>query len=171
MGKFKFQANQDGFTLPPEGTFDFEIIEVKEDQSRDGDPQIVARLEIAEGPHEGVKFRQYYTASESRGWVLVNLLKACGVDYEMTESDDGEPPEFSFDSDDLLGCYFRAEIVLNRDEAKKKTYINLNGETASTLSNDGEEEEDAPEEEEEPEAEAAPEAAPPKRRGRGRPRA
>lgn len=164
MAKLKFSANQDGFTLPPEGTFDFEIIEVKLDQDRKGDPQVVTRLEIADGPHEGIRFRQYYTANESRGWVLVNLLKACGVDYEVTDGEDGEPPEFEFDPDDLLGCYMRAEIVLNRDEQKKKTYINLNNEQASKLSgaDDGAEQEQEPEQDDtevdEPPVEEAPKA-------------
>ena len=137
MGKFKFKANQDGgFTLPPEGTFDLQIIEVKTDANKDGEPQIVPRIRIADGPHEDIKFRQYYTANEERGWALVNLLKACGVDYAVSEAAEGEVPEFEFDPDDLLYAYFRARIELNKNETSGKTYINLKEEQASKLSDE-----------------------------------
>jgi len=147
MGKFKFKADKDGgFVLPPEGTFDLQIVEAKPDTSNNGDPQIVVKVEIADGPHEGMAFRQFYTANEERGWALLAMLKATGIDYEMAEGDEGEPSEFEFDPDDLIHAYFRATIVLNRNEEKKKTYINLREEQASTLSDAGEEdeEEDAP---------------------------
>lgn len=164
MGKFKFKSNKDGgFVLPPEGTFDLQIVEAKPDVSNNGDPQIVIKVEIADGPHEGMAFRQFYTANEERGWALINLLKATGVDYEVVEGDEGEPAEFEFDPDDLIHAYFRATIELNRNEAKKKTYINLREEQPSTLADD-----DADEPEANDEPEPAPE--PQKTRRRARPR-
>ena len=174
MGKFKFQTNKDGgFTLPPEGTFDLQIIEVKPDSSNDGDPQIVVKVEIADGEHEGASFRQYYTANEERGWALLNLLKATGIEYTAGEAEEGEPAEIEFDPDDLLHAYFRARIELNRNETKKKTYINLREEQASTMSDDDApaEDEDAPADEPEPEAEAKAKADAPQGRRRARPRA
>lgn len=156
MGKFKFTTNKDGgFVLPPEGTFDLQIVEAKEDVSNAGDPQIVVKVEIADGPHEGMSFRQYYTANEAQGWVLLALLKATGIDYEMVEGTEGEPAEFGFDVEDLIHSYFRATIELNKNEGKGKTYINLREQQASTLSEGAGEDKPEPESQPEPAKAAA----------------
>lgn len=168
MAKLRFRTSKDGgFQLPPEGTFDLQAVEVKADQTdNNGDPQVVVRWEIASGPETGKKFRQYYTLNEDRGFFFQRTLDAAGVDYELIPSEDPEEgPEIVFDPDDIPGCYIRATIKLNRNEAKGKTYVNLTDEQASAMSGSDDEEED--EGGNEPEAEEKPQT---ERRRRARPR-
>lgn len=139
MARLKFRGNKDGgFTLPPEGTYDLQIVSIKADEtSNEGDPQVVVQFEIIGGPQAGSKFRQYYTLNEDRSWVFLKLLKAAGVDYSVTEGDGENDDEFDLDPDELLQCYLRARLTHYHNEAKNKTYINMADEQASKLSDSG----------------------------------
>lgn len=134
MAKLKFRGSKDGgFVLPPEGTFDLQAIEIKDDSTdKDGNQQVVVRWEIAAGPEEGKKFRIYYTMNEERSWVFRRTLDACGVDYLIAD-EDGDDVEFEVDPDDLLHCYMRARIE-HFHANSGKTYVNLKDEQPSKLS-------------------------------------
>jgi len=177
MAKLSFKLKEgSGFQIPPEGVYDYQITEVSTDTDKEGSPQVVCQLTIVGTESDGMAFKQYYTLNEKRGWLLLKLLDVTGVEYTKVEAEeDGELPELTFDPDDLLYAFFQAELIVNRDEAKKKDYINLRNEQASTLSD--EDASEGADEGDEPAAEAAPEPEPeppaaeekPKARRRRRP--
>lgn len=124
-----------GFSLPPEGTYDFEIIEVVEQDADDeGSPRLYLQLKVADGDQEGAEVRDYHTLSPKRAWTMRNVLNATGAPYDlMDEDEDEETATFDFDTDDLLGRYFRADLTHYRNEAKKRTYPNFSEVQVSPL--------------------------------------
>lgn len=173
MGKIRFRANKKGgFKLPPEGTFDLQIVGVSEGTDREGAPQVIVKFEIADGPHSGSAFRQYYTLNEERSWLFKKLCEVAGLEVlDQSEDEDDEEGEFDVDIDELNERYIRATIELNKKG--DKTFVNLRDEQPSKLQaqtdDDGEGDADGEDDaqEEEGDAEAAPagqEAAPPRRR-------
>lgn len=159
--KIQFTTNKSGgFKLPPEGTFELQVVDAKFDKvTQDGDLNPMLQLEIVEGPEASSKFRQYYTLNEDRGWVFRDVLDALGVDYEVIESDDPDDDSaaFEFDPDDVLNRYMRAELTHYHNPKNGKTYINLGNLQPSKLGDGADEADEADEE---------PAAAPPRRRRR-----
>lgn len=163
MSKIRFRASKGGdFQLPPEGTFDLQIVEVKESTTKAGDPQIVVQFEIAAGEHSGTKFRQYYALTEERAWAFRALCEHAGLPMEG-QDEDGNTAEFEADLEDLLERYIRATVHLNKSSDGARTFVNLRDEQPSKLG--GQEDEAEDDEEAAPAEEAAQvSAAPPRRR-------
>lgn len=135
MGKIRFRARKGtGFKLPPEGTHELQIVHVDGSKtSREGDQQVVVQFAIADGPHEGEKFRQYYTLNEERGWVFRALCEAAGLVVEnVNEDEDDEVGEYDLDIDDLNERYLRARVEINEGKNGKK-FVNLRDEEPSKL--------------------------------------
>ena len=128
MAKIQYKANKgSGFKMPPAGTYDFEIVDVKDEKpDNDGNMRIYLQLKIAEGDQQGSDVRMYCTLSAERGWMLRNVLQACLVDYEENDGGEGEPYEVSFDTDDLIGRFFRADLTIytNPNTGKKSPNFN-----------------------------------------------
>lgn len=150
--KIRFRASKTGsFKLPPEGTYDLQIVKVETDKtSKDGEPQVVVTFEIADGEQAGLKFKQFYTLNEERGWLFRVLCEVAGLALEnQNEDPDDDLAEFDMDPDDLLERYIRATVLINKVGEKK--YVNLRDEQASTFQgasegdSDGDEEEPADE--------------------------
>lgn len=129
MGKIQFQAKKGGdFKLPPEGTYDFEIIDWKEEKADDeGNFRLYLQLKVADGDHAGSEVRDYHTLSAERGFTFRNVLMATGVDYnEEGGGEDGSPYSIECDPDELIGRYFQADLTHYKNERTKKTYPNFN---------------------------------------------
>lgn len=133
--KIQFNANKgEGFKLPPAGTYDFEITDVKEEKADDeGNQRIYFQLKIAEGDNAGHEIRQYHTLSQERGFTLRNVLQACGVDYAEEDGGEGEPYSIECDTDDLIGRYFRADLTIYTNPKTGKKSPNFNDVQVSPL--------------------------------------
>ena len=181
MSKVRFRANKKGgFVLPPAGTFDLQIVGVSEGTSREGGPQVIVKYEIADGPHAGRSFKQYYPLNEERAWLFKKLCEVAGVEVAEDADDDpdAEVGEFDVDIDDLNERFIRATIELNKPAGSEKTFINLRDEQPSKLSatttDDGDDDADeteaeAPGDEAEAAAEGGSNAGAPPRRRRAPP--
>lgn len=135
MTRIAFSANKgSGFKLPPEGTYDFEITDVKEDKpDKNGDIRIFLQLKIADGPQAGSEVRHYHTLSSERGWTLREVLQAVGADYTEDDGGEGEPYSIECDTDELIGRYFRADLTHYKNPNTGKTSPNINQVQVSPL--------------------------------------
>jgi hypothetical protein len=136
MARIAFSANKgSGFKLPPEGTYDFEITDVKTEEKPDknGDPRIYLQLKIADGPQAGSEVRHYHTLSSERGWTLREVLQAAGVDYAEEDGGEGEPYSIECDTDELIGRYFRADLTHWKNTNTGKVSANINQVQVSPL--------------------------------------
>lgn len=172
MGKIQYRANKgSGFKLPPVGTYDFEIAEVKEDKVDDeGNPRLFLQLKIADGDQQGSDVRMYHTLSQERGWLMREVLQATGVDYEEEDGGEGEPYSIGFDTDDLIGRFFRAELTHYENKNTGKKFPNFSEIQISPLqqaADGGEEQVEEPAEPEPPKAAAK--VAPAKAAGKAAP--
>lgn len=135
--KFTFRTKKTGgdFKLPPEGTYDFLIKDWKaQDPTDEGAPRFFLQLEIADGPHAGSEIRDYHTLDEKQGWKMRVILEQTGTDFEMDDEDDASnEATFTFDPDDVLGRYFRADLTHYKSTNTKKVYPNFNDVRVSPL--------------------------------------
>jgi len=135
MAQLNFRTKTEGggsFKIPPEATYDFEIADVIGLESEEGNPRLYLQLKIAEGAQEGEELRDYHTLSEERGWALRNILENTDTPFELSDESDGSG-DFTFDTDDMLGRYFRADLTHYTNKKTKKTYANLNNVQVSPL--------------------------------------
>lgn len=135
MAKLVFKGKEGGdFELITPGIYEFQIVSAVTTQDKNGNPQLKAEFEIAEGDLTGKKVPQWMGSGDERGWVIRNLLDATNTPYEIEdEGDKNNPPTCSFDTDDLLQKFVRAELTHWYNEAKQKTYHNLTKFEASPL--------------------------------------
>jgi hypothetical protein len=135
MAKFVFKKKEGGeFELITPGVYDLMVVKAEIVAGRDDEPQLAAEFEIAEGPEAGKKIPQWFGSSDKRGWVIGAILDAANVPYEvLEEGDDNNPPTISFDTEDLLGRYVRADLTHFYNEKKDQTYHNLKKWEASPL--------------------------------------
>jgi len=136
MAKLILKAKEGGgdFELITPGTYDFCIVSAKATEDKDGNPQMHAEFEIAEGELAGKKTPQWLGTTEERGWALKALLDAAGVPYEVLEAgDEQNAPTLSFDTDDCLMRFVRAELSHYTNTRTNKTYHNLGKWEASPL--------------------------------------
>jgi hypothetical protein len=105
----------------PNGTYDFTIDAVKERVSGAGNQMLHLETHVAGGEFQGKKAGQFYTLVDKAGWRLKLLLDATGVDYNEVPldgvvDDDGRPvTELQFDTDDLVGKTFTADVTIRKD--------------------------------------------------------
>jgi hypothetical protein len=135
MAKISYKAKKGGnYKLPPEGTYDYEIVGYEmEDPDDGGNPRLFLNLKIADGDQAGAEVRDYHTLNEKMGWKMRNVLQNTGVDYEESDGGEGEPYAIEFDPDDLIGRYFRADLTHYKNPNTKKTYPNFGEHQVSPL--------------------------------------
>lgn len=97
----------------PEGTYDFQILEVEEKTSSKGNPQLYISTEVVGGEFSGKKAGMYFAATENATWRIVQLLDATGVTYDLQGTD------LDFDENDLIGAYFQANAGIREYNGKK----------------------------------------------------
>ncbi len=124
MPKVKVRGKQmEGWKPLPNGTYTIMIDDIKQGLSRAQNENLQVGGHVEDGPHDGKKVTIFYMLLPQNLWKLRNLLDATGVDYEAEEldeidSDTGKPLlEVLFDTDDLLGCCFVADVS-QRDDTK-----------------------------------------------------
>lgn len=127
MAKFVFKKKEGGeFELITPGHYDLMIVKAEIAAGRDDEPQLATEFEIAEGPEAGKKIPQWFGSSDKRGWVIGAICDAANVPYEvLEEGDENNPPTISFDTEDLIGRYVRAELTHYYNKDKDQTYHNL----------------------------------------------
>lgn len=144
----KFTRNSKGgdFELLPQGTYEVQILEVKQKTSKNDNPQVELLFEVQDGEHAGKRFRQWYTMTEKAAWRFAALCEAAGVAQQDTGEKDPEGnPIMECDEQELLQRYVRLELA--HREFNDKLQLDVKKHHPSALS-------DAPE------AAAAPAAAP-----------
>jgi hypothetical protein len=87
------------------GEYDFEITEVKQDQSKAGKPTLVVTASVLGGPNKGRTMRNWYSLvgdSEFSRRRLLSLIQATGVPVD----DRG-----GFSTQAFVGCKFHGKVV------------------------------------------------------------
>jgi len=125
----------------PEGTYDFQILEVEEKTSSKGNPQLYISTEVVGGEFSGKKCGMYFAATENATWRIVQLLEATGVAFEQAGTD------LDFDENDLIGSYFQANAGIREYNGKKNNDFSKfepSSLSAGPADEPAEEEEEAP---------------------------
>jgi hypothetical protein len=101
--ELKSYDGKSGARLPP-GTYPFEVVTVKRDKSKKGNPMLVIDYKVIEGEHEGVVMKSFVTldaqqdVSRAR---LKSIIEALGVPL----LDNG-----AFSTGAMIGCRMEAEV-------------------------------------------------------------
>jgi hypothetical protein len=115
-------APDKGFTPPPEGVYDLEILNCEQKTSQAGNPQLELQTEVASGELEGRKIRLWYSLTPQSAWKLKKLLIATHTPHEILG--DEKTGTVSFDSDDLIGAIFTVDCVAGEYQGKAKADYN-----------------------------------------------
>jgi len=122
MGMIEFKKSEGGQYNPvAEGTYDFEIVEVKQGASSGGHMQVELLTQIVGGPEDGRKVRMWYIITEKSGWKIQKLLEAVGLQVQ-----DAGNGNLAFDPDELNGCVFTADAKMAKtpDGRDKNEFVN-----------------------------------------------
>jgi len=119
MARIEIQSSGSGddvqYTVFPQGTYELQVASVDLTNSQKGNQQLTVRCEIAEGDYEGRKITLWLSLLPQAAWRVKGFVKALGVDYD--ENDDGT---ISFDTDDCVGTYCRAQAKIREFNGKEK---------------------------------------------------
>lgn len=114
MARIVFKKPEAGTYTPlPEGLYDWEIKDVKQTTSGNGNPQLELSCECA-GPDQyvGRNTKMWYSLLPQSGWRVKKLLDATDVTYEEgTDEAGGEV--LAFDDEDLLGRVFACKATMD----------------------------------------------------------
>lgn len=109
---------QGGYTILPEGTYDFEVRAVEQTTSKQkGTPQLQLELTVIGGPSDVGKEMKHWHVLHPRGaWKTKQMLEAMGVPFteENVTTASGPQPVVVFDDDHIPGSRFRA-VIKHRD--------------------------------------------------------
>lgn len=124
MAQIAFTSGEGGgFELLPVGSYTFRVIknEVKPAASAEKSPSMHVKVQVVDGPQEEKTAMLFCTLKPEKGWMLKNLIEAAiPGKYEEFDSgakdDEGKPiKEYRFDSDDLIGATFVADVEHRKD--------------------------------------------------------
>lgn len=76
----------DDFNLPPEGEYDFVIVETEGKVSSAGNPMVRVKAKITSGPHAGKSIKDFYVlrmASQAKKFMM--HMKAVGITLELLQ--------------------------------------------------------------------------------------
>lgn len=105
-----------GDQLPP-GSYVVKVVSAEEATSKNGNPQVVVDLQVAEGDFAGAEIRDWITITEASMGRVVQALQGLGIDTSR---------DVDLDVGELVGR--RAEVVVRED-----TYVDRQGETRTSM--------------------------------------
>jgi hypothetical protein len=87
------------------GEYNFQITEIKQDQSRAGNPTLVVTAEVCEGPAKGRTMRNWYSLAGDNEFArrrIKALIEACRVPVDQRGG---------FSVQAFVGCKFHGKVV------------------------------------------------------------
>lgn len=161
MPRIKFRSSEGGEWQPlPDAPYLFQIDEVELDTSKAGNQQLKISAHVEGGEYDQKKVTIWRVLTPKSGWKIELLLEATGAEFTKEESGETNPEtgkplyDYDFDTDDLVGRSFVADVSTR--EYQGKVNNDFNNERAP----EGAEEEEAPEEQEAAPANGAAEEKP-----------
>lgn len=113
---------QGNWTPIPDGTYEFEIMEVKDGNAQSGTPSTGVVSEVTSGPAAGKKSTFWFYQTAKAAWRLKQLLEATGTPFDASTNGDGLEV-LDFDTDDLISRRFTAQIKIDEYEGKLSNKI------------------------------------------------
>lgn len=103
----------DGFNLPPEDTYDFVITETEAKVSSAGNPMIVTKAKIANGPHQGKAIKQFYVIRTVKNATsFMRHMQAMGITIEVLRE---HKPSLDQIAKVMVGKQFEGDVVHKSD--------------------------------------------------------
>lgn len=111
------EAGGGGGRLLPEDTYQFELVEIEEEEGKDsGEPYLAAVFQVTEGDYEGTKAFDNFSLQPQALWKLRSFLESAGYATE-----DG-PMDIPYE--DMIGLVGTADII--HEDYKNKTKHRIN---------------------------------------------
>lgn len=108
-------SNDIQYTVFPQGTYELQVSAIDLTNSAKGNQQLTVRCVIADGDYADKKITLWLSLLPQAAWRVEAFVKALGVDYE--KGDDGL---VSFETDDCIGVYFRANAKVREFNGKER---------------------------------------------------
>lgn len=104
----------ENFNLPPEGEYDFVIVEAEGKVSKSGNPMVRVKAQITSGPESGKSIKDFYVlrvASQAKKFVM--HMKAMGITVELLAA---HKPTMQQLAKAMEGKTFRGKIMHTSDD-------------------------------------------------------
>lgn len=130
MSKMTIPVAEGGGWEPlPEGDYAFVIESVEQKTSNNGNPQLMLKMRVLEGPHADKTCTNFLTITAKSAFRTKQVLEAAAVETTPLGKDADGNELFDFESDDLMGktLIFKVgqreyEGKLNNDFNKPRAY-------------------------------------------------
>ncbi len=118
MGKYQMDMNGEDKVMfeMPDGWHDFEIVQLEEQTSKQGNQMFLAKVASADDPTIGADV--YLVAEKGKRWFLKQLLKACGCSA-------GEDGVYDFSEEDIEGHTVQGRV----EHTQEDDWIDRQGKT------------------------------------------
>lgn len=113
MAQIPYSKGGDDFKPWPEGTYDWMIKKVEQTTSKQEKPQLSLTLEgVGNDAQSGKTMRDWRSLVPEAAFRIEALIKATGCpEIDTGEKDASGKPVMTFDTDDLVGRYFRGTLT------------------------------------------------------------
>ncbi len=118
------QSKGNGFEVYEPGTYDFEIVDVKQGTSKNGNPQLTVKTKIVGGRYDGKTHTEWYSLTEASAWKITALVEATGCPHSVVGTDSKGTPIVEFDETDLVGLFLQGDLEINEYNGKKSNRLN-----------------------------------------------
>lgn len=119
MAKMTIPVGEGGGWEPlPEGDFNFTIEDKEERTSSNGNPQLMLKMRVLDGPLADKVATNFLTITAKAAFRTKQLLEAAGVKYDVEGKDADGNELISFESDDLLNKNVTYKVKQREYEGK-----------------------------------------------------
>lgn len=123
MGTIRFtkDPNQQGgeWEPLPRGTYNMEVEEAEERTSSNGNPQVMVKTIVIDGPHGGKRATHFFTLTPKAAFRFEDFILALGMQMRHEGKDDAGNDIFAGpDTDELTGRQFTCDATVRSYEGK-----------------------------------------------------